>query len=189
MLLVQYLSTRNILQNFLNFFYPCIHQNTKNCYFFHNSCDFNKKYSWRSVSIGFRFAALYDGSIPNMIPLAMEKRPASIAAAGLIAVGEPFSIEMILESITPTSTPTRPPRLVRTTASVRNCPSIAPFPAPIAFLSPISQVRSVTDTSMIFMTPIPPTSSDIPAIHMSIILVDWLSCCICFACSCKSCAL
>ena len=60
--------------------------------------------------------------------------------------------ERTLESITPTSTPTKPPRLVSTTASVRNCPSIAPFPAPIAFLSPISEVRSVTDTSMIFMT-------------------------------------
>ena len=107
MLLVQYLSTRNILQNFLNFFYPCIHQNTKNCYFFHNSSDFNKNYSWRSASIGFRFAALYDGSIPNMIPIAMEKSTASIAAAGLIAVGVPFSIEMTLESITPTSTPTK----------------------------------------------------------------------------------
>ena len=77
-----------------------------------------------------------------MIPIAMEKSTASIAAAGLIAVGVPFSIEITLESITPTSTPTRPPRLVRTTASVRNCPSIAPFPAPIAFLSPISEVRS-----------------------------------------------
>ena len=105
MLLVQYLSTRNILQNFLNFFYPCIHQNTKNCYFFHNSSDFNKNYSWRSASIGFRFAALYEGSIPNMIPIAIEKSTASIAAAGLIAVGVPFSIEMTLERITPTSTP------------------------------------------------------------------------------------
>ena len=50
-----------------------------------------------------------------MIPIAIEKSTASIAAAGLIAVGVPFSIEMTLESITPTSTPTRPPRLVRTT--------------------------------------------------------------------------
>lgn len=55
-----------------------------------------------------------------MIPIAMEKSTASIAAAGLIAVGVPFSIEMTFESITPTSTPTNPPRLVSTTASVRN---------------------------------------------------------------------
>ena len=28
---------------------------------------------------------------------------------------------------------------------------------------PISRVRSVTDTSIIFITPMPPTSSEIPA--------------------------
>ena len=85
-------------------------------------------------------------------------------------------------------TPISPPRLVSTTASVRNCPSIAPFPAPIAFLSPISEVRSVTDTSMMFITPIPPTKSEMPAIHISIILVDADNCCNSFACSSKSCA-
>ena len=36
--------------------------------------------------------------------------------------------------------------------------------APRAFLVPISRVRSVMDTSMIFITPMPPTSREIPAI-------------------------
>ena len=35
--------------------------------------------------------------------------------------------------------------------------------APIALRMPISRVRSVTLTSMMFMTPIPPTSSEIAA--------------------------
>ena len=35
--------------------------------------------------------------------------------------------------------------------------------APIALRIPISRVRSVTDTSMMFITPIPPTSSEIAA--------------------------
>ena len=35
--------------------------------------------------------------------------------------------------------------------------------APSALRSPISRVRSVTDTIMMFMTPIPPTSNDIAA--------------------------
>ena len=35
--------------------------------------------------------------------------------------------------------------------------------APIALRMPISRVRSVTVTSMMFMTPIPPTSSEIAA--------------------------
>ncbi len=35
--------------------------------------------------------------------------------------------------------------------------------APSALRSPISCVRSVTDTSMMFITPMPPTSSEIAA--------------------------
>ena len=35
--------------------------------------------------------------------------------------------------------------------------------APTALRMPISRVRSVTDTSMMFITPIPPTSSEIAA--------------------------
>ena len=35
--------------------------------------------------------------------------------------------------------------------------------APVAMRTPISRVRSVTETSMMFMTPIPPTSSEIAA--------------------------
>ena len=35
--------------------------------------------------------------------------------------------------------------------------------APSAFRMPISLVRSATDTSMIFITPIPPTRREIPA--------------------------
>ena len=35
--------------------------------------------------------------------------------------------------------------------------------APIALRIPISRVRSVTETSMMFITPIPPTSSEIAA--------------------------
>ena len=36
--------------------------------------------------------------------------------------------------------------------------------APTAMRTPISPVRSVTDTSMMFITPMPPTSSEISAI-------------------------
>ena len=37
--------------------------------------------------------------------------------------------------------------------------------------SPISRVRSVTDTSMMFMMPIPPTSSDTPAMAASSVVI------------------
>ena len=43
--------------------------------------------------------------------------------------------------------------------------------APIAMRIPISRVRSVTDTSMMFMMPMPPTSSEIDATDNSSIVI------------------
>ena len=40
--------------------------------------------------------------------------------------------------------------------------------APMAFRIPISRVRSVTETSMMFIMPMPPTSSEMPAMPPSI---------------------
>ena len=45
------------------------------------------------------------------------------------------------------------------TASSRNCPSRCERRAPTAVRMPISRVRSVTVTSMMFMTPMPATNS------------------------------
>ena len=39
--------------------------------------------------------------------------------------------------------------------------------APTALRMPISRVRSVTETSMMFMIPMPPTTSEMPAIEPS----------------------
>jgi hypothetical protein len=52
-------------------------------------------------------------------------------------------------------------------ASIRNCVSASLPWAPIARRIPISRVRSVTDTSMMFMMPMPPTTSDTPAMAAS----------------------
>ena len=51
-----------------------------------------------------------------------------------------------------------------TTLSTRNWVSTSEPRAPMAMRIPISRVRSVTDTSMMFMMPIPPTTSEIDAI-------------------------
>ena len=45
-----------------------------------------------------------------------------------------------------------------TTASARNWRTMSRRRAPMALRTPISRVRSVTDTSMMFITPMPPTS-------------------------------
>ena len=67
----------------------------------------------------------------------------------------------------PASTPIIPPRRLRVMASMRNWSLMATGCAPTAMRMPISRVRSVTLTSMMFMMPMPPTTSDMPAIAPS----------------------
>jgi hypothetical protein len=52
------------------------------------------------------------------------------------------------------------PIAVTTTDSIKNCVMISLFNAQIAFLIHISLVLSVTETNIIFITQIPPTSND-----------------------------
>ena len=63
----------------------------------------------------------------------------------------------------PTAMPNKPPVTLMATASMMNCNSTFRKVAPRALRMPISRVRSVTDTNMMFMIPMPPTSSDIAA--------------------------
>ena len=60
----------------------------------------------------------------------------------------------------PRPTPIAPPNSESTTASTRNCRRMSREQAPTASRIPISRVRSVTETSMMFMMPTPPTISD-----------------------------
>ncbi len=57
----------------------------------------------------------------------------------------------------PSEMPTMPPMAHSTIASSVNCRRMVRFVAPMALRMPISRVRSVTDTSMMFITPTPPT--------------------------------
>ena len=59
--------------------------------------------------------------------------------------------------------PITPPQPDSTVDSTRNWEMMTLRLAPMAFLMPISRVRSVTVTSMIFMMPMPPTSRAMPA--------------------------
>ena len=52
-------------------------------------------------------------------------------------------------------------------ASMTNCIRMFMRVAPRALRTPISRVRSVTDTSMMFMMPMPPTSRETPAMLAS----------------------
>ena len=70
--------------------------------------------------------------------------------------------------VSPKPVPAIPPRLERINDSIRNCVDISSLLAPNAFLRPISSVLYLTDTSMIFIMPIPPTNNEIPPIAASI---------------------
>ena len=111
------------------------------------------------------------------MPMTMENPTDATMAGMLMAMGIPAILDMTLASTIPDITPTIPPRLVSTAASVRNWKRILFFLAPMAFFRPISLVRYVTETSMMFITPMPPTSSEMLAIHSSCPLVLSLSFC------------
>ena len=62
-----------------------------------------------------------------------------------------------MEATNASRIPSSPPKDDRTTASTRNCIKTSRSSAPMARRMPISRVRSVTETSMMFMMPMPPT--------------------------------
>ena len=74
----------------------------------------------------------------------MEKAIARITAGILIAIGTLDIFPIISAKAIPVIVPMIPPKLVSTAASVKNWARILFFLAPIAFLRPISLVRSVT---------------------------------------------
>ena len=77
----------------------------------------------------------------------------------------------------PSRMPIAPPNMHSITASLRNCDKMLSGRAPTAIRRPISRVRSVTETSMMFMMPTPPTTSEITATNNSSsdIVADWLA--------------
>ena len=72
---------------------------------------------------------------------------------------------MPLPTAAPIKTPNIPPIKLIKAASARNWNKMSRLFAPTAFRSPISLVRSVTDTSIIFIIPMAPTVSVILAIQ------------------------
>ena len=78
------------------------------------------------------------------------------------------------DTSTPTTMPATPPVTLSSTDSTRNCSSTCSRRAPIAMRMPISRVRSVTETSRMFMMPMPPTSSEIEATVARSADITWL---------------
>jgi len=137
-------------------------------------------YSYLSASTGSRRDARYAGKNPDTTPTIIETRSAMNTTLKGIAVGRKVSmIKLIGKAI---MIPMIPPMRHNAADSIKNCRRMVRRGAPIALRIPISLVRSVTDTNMIFMIPIPPTKSDIPVINKPtaaitppIVLKVWMS--------------
>ena len=100
---------------------------------------------------GHRLSAGYK---PEMTPTTKHvTRPRPIQAQGMRKL-PPTSLATRLPIRIPRMTPTIPPAWQMMIASVRNWDIIARRVAPRALLMPISLVRSVTETSMMFIRPI-----------------------------------
>src|SRR5213596_2573131 len=81
-----------------------------------------------------------------------------VEAATLTLMGGVLGILLGLSMESPSRMPSTPPINVSVAASTRNCHRISRRVAPMALRTPISRVRSVTETIMIAMTPMPPTN-------------------------------
>src|SRR5205807_807803 len=114
-------------------------------------------YSYLNDSIGSSRAAFHAGHSPKIMPIpTLAKNPAAGAHNGTY---EGMISLTTNEPSQPIANPIKPPKPVRVMASIRNCQRMSLRRAPRAFRTPISRVRSVTETSMMFMTPMPPTIS------------------------------
>ena len=87
----------------------------------------------------------------------------SMIDCGVTTIFQPVLAAPKVVTARPSAMPSRPPTRLIVTASIRNWLRMSARLAPIALRMPISRVRSVTVTSMIFMIPMPPTNSDTPA--------------------------
>ena len=114
------------------------------------------------------------------IPTLMHDSQYRVAVAGQnSAYNQPphpsyFLGEGMAEPPVPARMPTVPPIMLSVTASTRNCRRTSPSVAPTAMRTPISRVRSVTDTSIMFIIPMPPTTSDTAATEPSRIVITRL---------------
>ncbi len=102
--------------------------------------------------------------MPNSNPTETENTNASAIELKVMMVDHPASMAIARDSTNPTTIPISPPENEISTASTRNCRTMSLWRAPMARRTPISRVRSRMLASMMFMIPIPPTSSEIEAI-------------------------
>src|SRR6266581_2037307 len=117
------------------------------------------------------------------MPTVIETANATTTESHETTVAMPATRSMPALSAAPTTIPDTPPVTLMSTASLRNCSRISRSVAPTARRTPISRMRSSTEASMMFMIPMPPTTSEIDAMAPSTTLKMVLVRCSCFSSS------
>src|SRR6266446_3620296 len=128
------------------------------------NCREERPYSYRRASIGSSRAALTAGHRPKVRPTPTAVPKAISTQVGWRRAGKGEKALIRTATPPPMAMPRRPPAPVKVMASVRNCQRMSRRVAPRALRTPISRVLSVTETSMMFITPTPPTRSPIEEI-------------------------
>src|SRR5690348_8497348 len=96
--------------------------------------------------------------MPNRSPIEHDtEKAATVQNNDMLAGSEWKAARMDQVMMPPMMIPTMPPIAHKVIASRVNWNRMLRLVAPIALRTPISRVRSVTETSMMFMTPTPPT--------------------------------
>ncbi len=111
--------------------------------------------------MGSSRAALTAGQRPKVSPTPTAVPKAISTQVGCRRAGNGEKALIRKARPPPMPMPRRPPAPVRVMASVRNCQRMSRRVAPRALRTPISRVLSVTETSMMFISPTPPTSRPI----------------------------
>ena len=101
--------------------------------------------------------------MPKTNPMVILIPSASATLYHAMTVGMPVRRVITTGTARPSAVPIRPPTPESTIVSTRNWTTIWDLRAPMARRIPISRVRSVTVASMMFMIPMPPTISEMPA--------------------------
>ena len=97
--------------------------------------------------------------MPARVPIRVPTRGAPAGMIVLIVGVHCRPVETMTTASTPRPVPRMPPRVPRTADSVRNWVAICRRAAPRARRSPISPVRSITETSVVFAMPTAPMRS------------------------------
>ena len=105
------------------------------------------------------------------MPVAAQTTNESTTAFVLTMKGQPWNTDSAYDIATPRRIPMMPPMMLKITLSHKNCISMLLLCAPIDILSPISFVRSVTVTYIMFIMPIPPTMREMAAIAVSSVVM------------------